>query len=232
MDRSSGWPENMANFDSSEVLLQGVQDDFQIDGSYFRSHGNSSDWEYTGPLDDLVEWFQEQFRTAETLDPAPPYPDLAVTLRTLGAQLDDPWGRTWRVQTSSHSLEDVWRRHLGKILILPNQPRAGLAAPGETLSELKLIIAGYNGNAEDDQFPLGTRERTLFERWQSSVASGRVLLGFRPWVRSLSSEPVVPSDSENSSSDSPKPKEKPTFDLHAAIAEAIDNSRQEFWDLD
>lgn len=157
---------------TESIIAFGADDELQLNGSHFKRDAVLPIWEYTGPLDDVVSWFLENFPDTKEWEVG------AVSYSVV----------TDETTTNADSRELAWRRHLGELALADSQPYADMAAPGETLEELKKLLSEIR---QDDMAAwvlpsTDGAEAILLERWREEVSKGREVIGFWQWIRELS----------------------------------------------
>ncbi len=169
-------------------ILEEVVEALGLDDSLFMPAEEHPVWQYTGPLDDVREWFEENTRTQIELSR-----DRVFTLKTflhersifwpepvLDAQLIKAEEDGSYAETTAFSYEEAWRNHLGEILLKSGQPYADIGVHGETLEQLRELLSQFDRNQPDYSSPGNEAEHKLYDRWGQpcdSVPRGHGLPG-------------------------------------------------------
>lgn len=185
----------MAEIAVDTGVLPEAVDALGLDGSLFMPAKDYPVWQYTGPLDDVREWFEENTQTQIELSR-----DQIFTLKTflhgrsilwpepvLDEQIIRAEEEESYAETSALGYEEAWRNHLGELLIRSGQPYADIGVHGETLEELRELLSHFDGDQPDYSSPANGAERELHSRWISAVVQHGEVLGYRAWVRDMGS---------------------------------------------
>lgn len=167
----------MAEIAVDTGVLPEAVDALGLDGSLFMPAEDYPVWQYTGPLDDVREWFEENTQTQIELSR-----DRVFTLKTflhersifwpepvLDAQIIKAEEDVSYAETSAFSYEEAWRNHLGEILLKSGQPHADIGVHGETLEQLQALIRDFDRDEPDYSRPKNPAEHELYDRWLSTV---------------------------------------------------------------
>ena len=201
-------PSESMSFDQNGLLLEdpalvgseskpetplrfGVAEKLQIDSSDFASDHGRDRWKYIGPLDDLVDWFCEEFPLTQRTT-ALEGGSFSIVTERYELQADGKRASALEVYTAADSEEEAWRLHLGEALVSDSEPYAVLAEDGQTLSELKIVLDGFDASMSSAMPPGNPSEAALHQRWLEEVIDGREVIGFRDWVKVVSNRQEVP----------------------------------------
>lgn len=175
-------------------ILPEAVEALQLDGSLFTPSADYPVWQYTGPLDDAREWFEEHTETQLELDRGGVFTltsflhegSLFWPDQVFDRQIIEAYDEGHYAQTSAVGFEEAWRNHLGELLILSGEPYAEIGAHGETLEQLRELLKNFAVDEPDYSSPGNDAEHELYSRWRDAVREGE-LLGFRAWVKEMSS---------------------------------------------
>lgn len=184
----------MADTTTDTGLIPEAIDALGLDGSLFMPAEDYPVWQYTGPLDDAREWFEETTETQMELSR-----DGIFTLTSFlhehslfwpqpvsDAQIIKAYEDVSYAETSAHGYEEVWRNHLGELLLKSGQPYADIGVHGETLEQLQALIRDFDRDEPDYSRPKNPAEHELYDRWLSTVIQHGEVMGYRAWVRDMS----------------------------------------------
>lgn len=189
-------------------LIEGVAELFEISGNDFVAESHCQAWKYTGPLEDLQEWFLEEFPATEIIEKASGIVKIVTDGQT--RKSSGPGSRTFEVFSFADDLETAWRIHLGETIVEESEPYSVLAGDGQSLTELKALLREFDKDLADHMSPSNDAEQELLERWKIEVALGREFVGFRHWVRVLSSRELF-GDSDSTATAQTLAPPPPTF---------------------
>lgn len=175
---------------TQDFLIGTVAEDFSLDTDDFKVSQSGHLWEYTGPLDDLQDWFKEHFPRSRISTEEKSTVIYTVDEHMVNAPLSNLGPFT--VRTVAPSLEAAWRLHFGELLINDEQPYAEFGARGQTLT----VVLGHRDTValelSDGVGPRGFHEQIMAQRWRIRVADGEEFMGFRSWMRSLATRRLNP----------------------------------------